>query len=111
VISLLRQPAGLRGAQVSIGCLERGRLMADIWTSHGDIINCLMLQMKANNDAHKAMANALTHKEQVLEDACRQLHQKAVDAIQEKDNLQVRMNELEAELAHVQDSAFGQTKG
>jgi hypothetical protein len=82
--------------------------MADIWTSHGDIISRLLMQLKTSSDAHEAMAHALTHKQQVLDKACKQMHQKTIDTMQERDSLLERVSALEAELARAHESVLDQ---
>lgn len=91
-----------------MGCQERGKLMADIWASQGDITARLMLRLKASNDAHQAMAHALLQKERAVDAACKQVHRMAIDAMEERDVLRERVAALQAELSRATERALDQ---
>jgi hypothetical protein len=93
--------------QVSISCTERGRLMADVWTSHSELTSKILADIRSNDEAHIAMANALHRKRNFLDDACVRLQQKCAEYEAENSMLKARVTEVENAMQGVQKAAWG----
>jgi hypothetical protein len=93
--------------QVSISCTERGRLMADVWTSHSELTSKILADIRSNDEAHIAMANALHRKHTVLDDARVRLQQRCAEYEAENCMLKARVAELENVMQGAQEAAWG----
>ena len=96
-----------QAVQVSCGCVERGRLMADLWTSQTELYTSILVNLKRNNDAHVALVHALHRKHKALDSACAGLRHKHKAAQEENARLSQRVEELEELLKFNERAAWG----
>ena len=95
--------------QVSIGCVERGHLMADVWTSQSEMVTHIIRDVAGNDDAHTAMANALHRKQTVVEKACIGLKEKYDEVEERNAALQKHVAELQNALLKAEQAALGKS--
>ena len=81
--------------------------MADIWTSQSELVSHIVRDIAGNDDAHAAMANALHHKQQVVENACIGLKQKYDESEADNASLKLEVEELQRLLRLAERAALG----
>jgi cell division protein FtsB len=81
--------------------------MADLWTSQSELVSRILVDLKSNDDAHSAMADALHRKHKVVEQACIGLQKKYEESKAENQVLKARVQELEAALKAAEREAWG----
>jgi hypothetical protein len=81
--------------------------MADVWTSHSELVSRVVADIKSNDEAHTAMANALHRKYKTLDDVCVKLQDKCKEYESENSVLKVHITELEDAMRGAQKAAWG----
>jgi uncharacterized protein YlxW (UPF0749 family) len=83
--------------------------MADVWTSQSELVTRIIMDIKGNDDAHTAMANALHRKQKVVDDACVGLQQKYESCQADNATLHRKIAELEKAVRAAERTAWGST--
>lgn len=87
--------------------MERGRLLADVWTSQSELVSQILMDLKAKKDAHEAMSIALHKRSAIVDDACVQLRDKVLLHVQEIKELKDELRKKDFSLQEMNAREMG----
>jgi hypothetical protein len=84
--------------QVTIGCADHGKLMADLWMSSHQILGSILVHTKAQAEGYKAVAKALQNRERVVTEGCERLQRELIAQHVANSRLQEQLKQLQKRL-------------
>jgi hypothetical protein len=96
---------------VSLGCADKGRLMADLWTSALELFGGILARVKVQSEAYKAVASALHRTDRTKDRAFEHVERSRREHICENIALKKLVDELRQHLAQAEVALWGKGSG